>query len=50
MIGEGDNHWLNTEQESVTREEGSTRVPNQVNEEQDLINEWGSASKETCLK
>jgi hypothetical protein len=34
----------------VTREEGSTRVPNQVNEEQDLINEWGSASKETCLK
>jgi hypothetical protein len=39
MIGEGDNHWLNTEQESVTREEGSTRVPNQVNEEQDLINE-----------
>jgi hypothetical protein len=37
MIGEGENHWLNSEQESVTREEGLTRLPNLVNEEQDLI-------------
>jgi hypothetical protein len=34
----------------VTREGSSTRLPNLVNEEQDIINEWGSTSKETCLK
>jgi len=39
MTGEGENHWLKYRQESVTREGSSRRLPNLLNEEQDLINE-----------